>query len=127
MADPHCEFEQENNVLSLKFTDHPKTTHRLEAAQVDEMIANLGSYRMKMEPKPTSDWKPGSKVDRAITDPRWYVEPEMMQGDILLHIRDLRFDWLHYILPRESARKLAEALISVADAPPPGPKHVRPN
>jgi len=41
-------------------------------------------------------------------------------GNTLLHLRDPRFGWLHYMVPREEARKLARVLQAHVDTPPPG-------
>jgi hypothetical protein len=37
----------------------------------------------------------------------------------LLHIRDARFGWLHYAIPRAEARKLAEFPHKPVNAPSP--------
>jgi hypothetical protein len=54
----------------------------------------------------------------AVLDPRWYSEPDALLGESLLHIRDPRFGWLHYALPRESARALGILLVHQADDVP---------
>jgi hypothetical protein len=42
-----------------------------------------------------------------------------MLGNSLLHIRDPRYGWLHYWIPKGEAAKLAKALQAQVDAPPP--------
>ena len=60
----------------------------------------------------------GANASRATSS---LTEPEMMLGNSVLHIRDPRYGWLHYVLSRKSARKLAGLLAAQADAPPVSP------
>jgi hypothetical protein len=60
------------------------------------------------------------QVVGAVSNPAWVTEPDAMLGNTLLHIRDPRFGWLHYLIPKEEARKLAGLLQAQADAEPPG-------
>jgi hypothetical protein len=42
----------------------------------------------------------------------------------VLRIRDPRYGWLHYVVPHDTASRLAEALTTQADPPPhPRSKH----
>ena len=63
-----------------------------------------------MQPEVSATWAAG-QLFRAIPDTRWSTEPEIMEGNSVLHVRDPRFVWLHYMIPRNEARKLGEALI----------------
>jgi len=67
------------------------------------------------------------KIVPAVTNPAWVVEPDAMMGNALLHVRDPRYGWLHFLIPKDEARKLAGALLAQADAPPPGRQDGKPN
>ncbi len=105
-------------IRSLTFDTEPRVSIRLDVDAVDEALAKLGEFRGAMTPEMKKDWVQGQKV-KAVTDPRWFTEPELMRGDSLLHLRDLRFGWLSYLLPREEARRLGQYLIEQAAAADP--------
>jgi hypothetical protein len=56
-----------------------------------------------------------------VIDPNWATEPAVInQGfHTILHIRDPRFGWLHYALPRDEARNLAALIQHQLDLPRP--------
>jgi hypothetical protein len=86
---------------------------------VDEVLQNLGDFRGNMKPEIPKTYAMGQKV-KAINDPAWVTELELMQGNTLLHLCDPRYGWLHYSIPREEARKLAQYLQNQVDAQLPG-------
>ena len=74
-----------------------------------------------MTPAVPAEFPTGCRF-QARRDPRWATETETMRGDSVLHLRDPRFGWLHFVFPREMARKLGRLLIAQADAEPPRPQ-----
>ena len=74
-----------------------------------------------MKPEIPMTYAMGQKV-AAIPDPAWVTEAELMQGNTVLHIRDPRYGWLYYMIPKEEARKLVGFLQAQVDAPFPEPQ-----
>ena len=126
MSGPDWKLEDDLKTLTVSFPSNPPVALKLDAAGVQDLLANLGEFRSFMKPEIEKDWTPGQRAG-AIPDPRWMVEPELMRGNSFLHLRDPRFGWLHYVIPREEARKLGQLLIALADAPPPGLGQARPS
>jgi hypothetical protein len=113
----------EDGTVALTIPTQPEeTTVVLDTERVDEILKGLGNFRANMQPEVPREWQMGGKVT-ALPDPIWRTEPEMLQGNSLLHLRDPRYGWLHYVIPKAEAKKLGEFLIRQADAPSlePGP------
>ena len=126
MSGPNWKLEDDHKEVTVTFPTDPPIALQLDVFKVENLLENLGQFRAAMKPEVEMDWQPGQTVN-ALSDPRWYIEPERMQGNSLLHLRDPRYGWLHYMIPRNEARKLGQYLIDQADAPDPGPKSDRPN
>ena len=92
-----------------------------DAEAIEDTLKNLGAFRAAMKPEITKTFAMGQKVS-GVHDPIWVSEPDTMEGNSLLHIRDPRYGWLHYVLPKGQARKLAGYLQTQADSEPPEPK-----
>ena len=105
--------------VTVTFPTNPPITLRLTTADVETVLTQLGMFRGLMKPPIQAEWQPGQKCE-FLLDPKWMTEPEALSGDTLLHIRDPRYGWLHYAIPRETARVLQTALAVQVDAPPPG-------
>ena len=107
-------------IVTVKFTcpASPSATLRLDAQNLDNLLQKLGACRAAMKPE-VPESLPGRLSVQAITDPKWFTEPERLNGDSVIHLRDPRFGWLHYILPRAMATKLASTLQKQATAPLP--------
>jgi hypothetical protein len=93
----------------------------VDTAGVEKIINSLGELRAAMTPEVPHDCPTGQMV-RALFDPRWSTELEMMQGNSVLHLRDHRYGWLHYMIPKPEAKKLAGFLTLQADTPAPSPE-----
>ena len=92
---------------------------RLDAAAVENLLKHLGEYRAMMQPEVQPRFGLGQSV---IFDPRWATEPELMLGNSVLHLRDPRYGWVHYAIPRDEARRLGALLQGQSDNPPTGPR-----
>ena len=112
--EPQWELDDELKTLSIIFPTDPPVAFVLDAEAVSKLIDSVGQIRAQMPPPHQETWKGGQMVD-AVLDPHWYSEPDALLGESLLHIRDPRFGWLHYALPRESARALGTLLVHQAD------------
>lgn len=88
----------------------------LDVEEVVGIIANLGDFRVRMWPGEPKIYKLGQTVT-VIPDPIWATEPDREHRDTLLHIRDPRFGWLHYLIPRDEARKLADYIQNQVTSP----------
>jgi hypothetical protein len=113
----------EDGTVALTIPTQPEeTTVVLDTERVDEILKGLGKFRASMQPEVPRDWQMGGRVI-ATADPIWRTEPEMLQGNSLLHLRDPGYGWLHYMIPKAEAKRLAEFLTRQADAPSlePGP------
>jgi len=118
MSGPDWTLEDDHKTVAINFPTDPPVALRLEASQVEDILLRLGEFRAMMVPEVPADWS-GERRVYAVPDPRWHTQPDMMQGDSIIHIRDPRFGWLSYVLPKESARKLGEHLVKQAEAPDP--------
>ena len=126
MLGVNWKLEDDLKSVTISFPSKPPVGLRFNTAEVDETLKNLGEFRASMQPPIPANWSLDQKVE-AIPDPAWYTEPEMMMGNSILHIRDPRFGWLHFLLPRENARKLGELLTRQAVTPPPESTQEKPS
>jgi hypothetical protein len=62
-----------------------------------------------LHPAAPRNWIPHQEAV-AVGDPRCYSEPQWPQGNPVLHVRDPRFGWLHFVLPKVETKNLAELL-----------------
>jgi hypothetical protein len=93
----------------------PVATFDVEVEGIKAIIAALGATRSVMLPEEPTAFVPPKSV-HAIPEPGWTVEPELLNGEVLLHLRDPRFGWLHYCLPKAAASQLGTHLVNLARA-----------
>jgi len=86
----------------------------LDAGEIDGLLKNLSELRAMMQPPHPLDFTQNADID-FIVDPRWQYGHDPSLGQSVLHIRDPRFGWLHYIISEDTAKKLADALTSPGD------------
>ena len=91
----------------------------MDTEAVEAALQMFGLARAEMLPAVPAEWPRGQMVRGVFRDPAFDMEADQLAGDPLLHIRHQRFGWLHFIITKAEARKLGEALIAQADAPPP--------
>lgn len=120
MAGPNWKLEDDFETVTLTLPTDPPVALRLSTSDVDNILKNLGDFRGTMKPAISTQSPLGQKV-LAIPDPQWASEPDVMLGQSLFHLRDPRFGWLHYLLPKQEARNLAEFLLKQADLVDPVP------
>jgi len=120
MTGPNWNLDDDLKTVTITFPTNPPVALRLDVAGVEDLLKNLGEFRALMTPGIPSDFALGQTVG-VIPDPRWMTEPEMMMGSSLLHFRDPRYGWLHYLLPRENAQKLAGYLKVQVETVEPAP------
>lgn len=119
MNGPSWKLEDDLATITITFPTSPLISIAWSAPVVDEVLENLGNLRAHMTPSFPESWTLGQTVF-AISNPAWATEPDALIGNTLLHIRDPRFGWLHYMIPRDQARQLADVLQIQVNARPPG-------
>lgn len=90
----------------------------MNATELDAFIQALGHARGSIAPFPPSELPVGTMV--AINDPAWVAAHQPGAGGSFLHLRDPRFGWLSYVLPRKEAAYMGALFIhmAAAQAPP---------
>lgn len=126
MAGPNWKLEEDLKHVSVTFPTDPPVRIQLDVAAVDDILKNLGAFRAAMQPEVPKSITLGQKVE-AIPDPIWMCEPDLMHGHSLIHLRDPRFGWLHYLLPPHEAKKLGQLLQTQAENPPTLPSSKKSN
>jgi hypothetical protein len=104
--------------LVLTYRQPPAQVCFKSTAMVDQDIAAFGTMRAELLPPVPETW-PGGLVHGVRRDPAWSIEGDALAGDVLIHIRDDRFGWLHTIHTRERARQFALAILAQLEEPPP--------
>lgn len=108
----------ERDALTVKYHGPQPYALTMTTGAVEEVIANYGAARTAMLPPVAEAWTPSTTVE-ATRDPAWLIETDAFAGDVLVHVRDVRFGWLHYIFTKDRARALGAALVQKADTPAP--------
>jgi hypothetical protein len=87
----------------------PPIRVELDAVETDDVIKNLGEMRVMMRPEQPAYF---DSVQAAYTifNPHWACDHEPALAHTVLHIRDPRYGWLHYVIPRDVGEELASAL-----------------
>jgi hypothetical protein len=112
-------MEQDTAQWELK--DHGKLititlpTRHLEftADELAAFIHALGDLRSRMTPK-IPQTLPVSDGHEAHQNPCYQCEQDHLRSGSLLHLRDPRYGWLHFLVPKNEARKLGEVLLQQA-------------
>ena len=115
MTRPTWKLTEDRKSVIVTFSGNPSVALHLDVDAVDSWLVQLGACRSRMEPQPANRWKAGQRVT-AIVEPNWTAELDIMQARSLLHLRDPRFGWLHYLLTPANASKLAALLDKQAKA-----------
>ena len=105
--------------VEFAFPSDPPTRMILATAAVDSALAALAMARTGMVPAVPATWKEEQTVKHCYRDPPWSIETDRLAGDVVLHLRDERFGWLHYVIGKANALELAAALANIAVLPPP--------
>lgn len=113
-------LDDDHRHVVVTFQTTPPTSLNMDIGEVEGVIAGLGLLRADMWPQVSKVYKLGQGIiDDPVIDPSWGTEPAVInQGfHTILHIRDPRFGWLHYALPRDEARNLAALIQHQLDLP----------
>lgn len=110
-------LEAGDKILRLTIETDPRVVLRLDAQGVDLLVSQLGRARERMQPAHPEAY-PSKEPGRAVADPQHVVDVDLRTENPLLHVRDPKFGWLHYMLTRAKCRRLAEELRQVAESKP---------
>jgi hypothetical protein len=108
-------LEDDRQHLTVTFLSNP-TPVKLDVNDVEELLKRLGQFRSNMLPETPEALVDGTVVT-AILNPDWRTELDQKSGATLLHVRDQRYGWLTYVIPRVAARKLASLLQEQVGSP----------
>lgn len=106
----------ENGKLVILLPDGP--TLVLDTPQLIDLIEQLATLRGVLGLVP-QDYALGQICHTTVPNPGWATEPEALTGDSIIHLRDPRYGWLHYLIPREQALRLGDILQIQANCPVP--------
>ena len=126
MTGPNWKLEDDLKTVTVTFPSDPPVALQLDAAAIDDMLKSLGEFRANMLPPHAPEFALGQTF-LSVPNPAWATEPDAMLGNSILHLRDPRFGWLHYMIPKEQAGKLADYLKVQAETPAPAQGLGRPN
>ena len=116
MAGTEWKVDKHLNTMTITFSTSPRVVIRWTADQVDDHLRKLGELRTKMKPPHPRNFALGQVV-RGIANATWATETDTMLGNSILHIRDPRYGWLHFLFSKEDARELATLLQKQVDSP----------
>ena len=109
MTELDIRLENDRKAVIITFATTPPATLKLDVPALEALLEELGEFRALMIPEVPRTF-PERQSFPAIGDPPWTTEPDLLHGNVFLHIRDPRFGWLRNIISREEARGLASAL-----------------
>ena len=125
MSAPDWTLNDDGETVTVYFPTAPSATFRMDAREIDSLVKDLGYLRGALEPTVPSE-PPVDPMVLALDNPTWRISSEVMEGNTLLRMRDPRYGWLDYLIPREEARRLIELLQDQLELDPAQPTD-RPN
>lgn len=118
--EPNWTLADDRKSVLVTFPSTPPVALKLDALEIDSMLSNLAEFRAQMADQHPKDFALGQKVV-AVFDPLWATELDALLGDSLLHFRHPGFGWLHFLISKHEAVKLAGILQVQAEAQPEPP------
>lgn len=95
--------------VTVTFLFSNPTPVTLDVKGVDDLLENLGRFRMKMSPEIPRAPATGTEVF-PVVNPIWRIQEDQKTGAIVIALRDPRYGWLAYAIPRETASHLIYVL-----------------
>jgi hypothetical protein len=108
---------EDRKTASLVAPTDPPIVMSFTADLLDGLLKSAMEVRAALSPPHAADFAPGQTV-QAIENPRVVSELDTRTGRSLLHIRHPGYGWLHFLLPKDHAAKLAELLRKQVERPP---------
>jgi hypothetical protein len=103
------------DTVVVTFNADPPIRVEFDAVELDEALTNLGEMRALMQPEHPAE---PPELVATVFNPTWVCDSEPVLAHTVLHIRDPRFGWLHYVIPRDVGDELAAALIAYRSGQP---------
>jgi hypothetical protein len=122
---PTWVLSDDRKTVTAIFPTEPPVSLSMDARGLDGLLRNLAEVREAMAEQHPLDFALGQKVS-ALHNPRWVTEPDLMNWDSLVHLRHPGYGWLHFLIPKAEAAKLAGSLQAQAQTQP-EPPPARPN
>ncbi len=113
---PSWELSADHHSVTLTLPGNPPAKLKLDAAGVEELLATLGKIRLGLSPEVPRGLADGQAIN-VLPNPFWIMAPAGAVGDALLHLRDPRYGWLHYQIPKSESSKLLQFLQKLAGLP----------
>ncbi len=116
-------FDEDRGGVLLHYPEPLPQLLRRTTKSVEQEIAGLGDLRANLVPAVPETWPGG--VCTCLRNPAYSVEMSALD-EVMIHVRDERFGWLHYVMSREQATQFAEMIVKVQAGPPrtvQGPLH----
>lgn len=95
--------------VTVTFLFSNPTPITLDVKGVEDLLENLGRFRVQMSPEIPRAIAEGTVVF-PVVDPIWRIQDDPKTGAIVITIRDPRYGWLSYAIPRETANHLIYVL-----------------
>jgi hypothetical protein len=95
--------------VTVTFLFSNPTPVTLDVKGVEDLLENLGRYRMNMSPEIPRSLAAGTEVF-PVVDPIWRIQEDPKTRAIVISIRDPRYGWLNYAIARETASRLIYVL-----------------
>jgi hypothetical protein len=95
--------------VTVTFLFSNPTPVTLDVKGVEDALENLGRFRMNMSPEIPREPAAGTEVF-PVVNPIWRIQEDQKTGTIVIALRDPRYGWLAYAIPRETATHLIYVL-----------------
>lgn len=106
---PTWNVSEDRKSATVTFSADPPLALNYDLAALENLQRGLGLVRGAMAPEVARALPEGETI-AAVTNPSWVIRPAPTPGDSLLHLRDPRYGWLHYLIPQGEAAKLLDFL-----------------
>ncbi len=106
---PSWEVSADHRSVALTLPGNPPAKLMLDAAGVEDLLAALGQIRLGLSPEVPRGLVDGQTIN-VFPNPFWIMAPARTAGDAMLHLRDPRYGWLHYQIPKSESSKLLQFL-----------------
>jgi hypothetical protein len=88
MTEPVFTLEDDGETVTITFTTTPPVTLKLDALGLEMLLQKLGEVRARLQPEVPHTCPEGRSFP-AVGDPPWATSPDILHGNVFLHIRDL--------------------------------------
>ena len=102
---PSWEVSADRRSVVVTLPGESQAKLKLDAGGIEDLQAMLGQIRLGLSPEVPRALADGQAIN-VFPNPFWIMSPSGSGGDALLHLRDPRFGWLHYQIPRSEVSKL---------------------